>query len=641
MAQIVINEISQNYSYNIGRASYATVALPITACWGPGYFDPDSYISDEATQDGSLSKESLMLESTAWSRFKATQDGLESFVSTFRGPASNYRVAQDYSYQMAMTLLASGYDVLVCRVCPGVKATTAFTIGGKQFNISAKYPGSFGNSLRVVLQKVANYNRWNIITYILNASGVQTAVENLTFVFELDNSSDTILHISELESNFLEFKADDGILDTADFETAAHILGDANDYKSAQIGTDMLPVAEGASAADIIGKETDSITDSSVSTAFKYALQRYTDANIEKPDYYSALSSLAKNIGDNVTKAIITRYNEWKYTAAYNVYDLLEDKLAYNPQRIISPGWDDQDINSLDDSVATKLKDISPLHLKLMEVAYFSRCATAYIDIPKSLARAYVYNESEKDPGYAQMLARFENSSANFDVNVAYYPSHSALFAPWGKYTYVGTGKQNEASPSFLALLIERAMILNQTSQYEWELPTTRRHNLKIGKMAYNVPKKLLDEWQSLEGVGVNVLTNIPDLGLSIWGNSTLVEVPPATYQALANLSTRKLVNAVEDLSYRCGIAITFQYSNDQAYNSFYAGMTPLLDTMKNVGAIEDYYLRMAEDVNGLDQVNANSVIGKVYLVVKGVINNITIDLIALPPQSNLDQYKA
>ena len=69
--------------------------------------------------------------------------------------------------------------------------------------------------------------------------------------------------------------------------------------------------------------------------------------------------------------------------------------------------------------------------------------------------------------------------------------------------------------------------------------------------------------------------------------------------------------------------------------------MTPLLDTMRNLGAIEDYYLRMAEDVNGLDQVNANSVIGKIYLVVDGVINDINIDLICLPPQTSLDDYKA
>ena len=206
--------------------------------------------------------------------------------------------------------------------------------------------------------------------------------------------------------------------------------------------------------------------------------------------------------------------------------------------------------------------------------------------------------------------------------------------------TYVGTSKYAIAPPSFLALMIERAMILNQSVQYEWLLPTNRRHSLNIGPLDYTVSKKLLDQWQSLDGVGVNVITNIPDIGMSLWGNSTLYEVPVATYQALANLSTRKMVNAIEDLVYRCGTQITFQYNNEQAYSSFYAGVTPLLDVMKNQGAIEDYYVRMSADINGLERVNANSVIGKIYLVVNGVINDITVDLVALPPTVSLDQFR-
>ena len=57
---------------------------------------------------------------------------------------------------------------------------------------------------------------------------------------------------------------------------------------------------------------------------------------------------------------------------------------------------------------------------------------------------------------------------------------------------------------------------------------------------------------------------------------------------------------------------------------------------MKNVGAIEGYAVKMSADINGLDQVNANSVIGKVYLIVNGVVNNISVDLIALPPGADL-----
>lgn len=704
MAQIQINEISQNYTFNIGTSTFATVALPITASWGPAFVDPNSV--------GKTVDE--VLEETVWQRFPATQAGLESFVSTFRGPAANYRSAKDYSYQMAMTLLTSGYDVLVCRLCPGTYAqgdSNKFTYNlltskpsdwgqstsdyyqevliqdyklletkpqdwdtnytkyyvktsgyvqltstkpefatgtyyeltdvhtgnyekvasGTEYaaskfysrspesslTIKAKYPGTFGNSLMCVLKQVPTSRDedgkvdkcyWNLITYVIDSSGVKTALENLIFVFDIENSDDSILHISEVESNFLTFSVDGTIKDTEEYKSIESVV-----YLTG--GTDR----------------------SDAGDAVALAKKRY---GVDSCKYIEALTEAVK---DEASKPTLY-YKEWLYTYAISVYDLLKDKLTYNPNRVISPGWDDQDIVELGGELpGGRLDKVSPIHIKLMDVAYYSRCATGMIDIPKSLPRSGVYNEDTNTSvqGYAQMLARYVPSNAAMDVNGSLYHTHSALFAPWSQYTYVGTNKQNAASPSFLALLIQRAMLLNQPLQYEWALPTNRKHNLKIGKMDYTVPKKVLDEWQKLEGVGVNAITSLPDMGTTIWGNSTLYEVPPATYQALANLSTRYLVNAVEDIAYRCGISITFQYNNEQAYNKFYAGVTPTLDTMKNVGAIDDYYIRMAADINGLDQVNANTVIGKIYLVINGVVNDIFIDLIALPPGTDLNQFRS
>lgn len=610
MAQIVINEISANYSYNIGTNSFATVALPITASWGPAFMDPD-------TAGISLD---VMLEETNWTRFPATQDGLEAFVGAYRGPSANYRIAKDYSYQMAMTLLTAGYDVLVCRLCPGTMAQATFTNeDGGTFAVTAKYPGTFGNSLQVTLNKVANRNYWNLITYVLDTSGVRTAVENKIFVFDIANSTDTILHIDELESDFLTFTTSGSVSDDSVFTSNVVLLAG---------GSDTAP--DIAAAADAI-----SVAASLATT--RYSLAGYTDT--EDITYISAINGLSGTV--DAATANIIRYNEWIYTSAYRVYDILKDKLSYSPQRIISPGWDDQNITAINGERVQRLDQISPLHIKLMDVAYYSRCATSLLDIPKCLPRTAVWNDSSElqEEGYAQMLARYAPGNAALDINGTLYQTHSALFAPWGQYTYVGTSKQNAAPPSFLALLIQRAMILNQSLQYEWALPTNRQHTLNIGKMDYTVNKKLLDEWQTLEGVGVNVITNIPDLGISLWGNSTLYEVPPATYQALSQLSTRYLVNAIENVAYRCGISITFNYSNAQAYDKFYAGVTPILDTMKSVGAIEDYYVRMSQDVNGLDRVNYNTVIGKIYIVVAGVINDIYIDLVCLPPGTDLTQF--
>ena len=631
MAQITINEISQNYTYNIGSSSFATVALPITACWGPGYLDPNTLGYDE----------SAVLDATKWEHFPATREGLEAFVSTYRGPSSTYRLTKDYSYHMAMSLLTSGYDVLVCRVCSGTAAentvyfskdadATTITSSTQSVTIKAKYAGKFGDNILVKFKHIptdattseglTKYYH-NAVIYVVDPdTKIQTAVENLIFVFDEANSTDSILHINEIESNFVTFELN-GSFDDTEANMYEYVNG-ADKYTR----VDQITLSGGQDVITEPGKDK-----SFLDAAKEYAEKRYGAD--------SAYPKLIAQLTVDTAKAAAIATREWNFTAAYKVYDLLEDKLSYSPNRVISPGWDDQDISFLsEDAKNTYTFQVSPLHAKLMDVACLSRCATAYIDIPKDLAPNSVYDESSETPGYAQKLA--QRTPGTIPEYSTIYQTHSALFAPWGQYRYVGTNKQCTASPSFMALLIQRAMILNQPTQYEWILPTNRKHNLPLGKLDYIVTNRLLTKWQSTEGVGVNVITTIPDLGTSLWGNSTLYEVPPATYQALANLSTRLLVNAIEDVAYRAGIAITFNYNNSQAYDRFYAAVTPILDTMKNAGAIEDYYVRMAADINGLDQVNANSVIGKIYLIVNGVINDIIVDLVALPPSADLSQFK-
>lgn len=607
MANIKVNEISRQYAFRMVGTEYCTVALPITASWGPAFEDPDSLGVDVATE----------LENTGWIRFPATQDGLERFVAAYRGPSSNYRITKDYSYQMAMTLLSSGYAVLACRLCPGTHATATIpaldgdgstgTTG--TLELKAKYAGTFGNSLRVKITKQklgATTYYLNLIVYTVDSAGGQTAVENKVFVLDSANETDTIPSIDTLESDFLTF-AVSGQPTEDDLVTLTNVslAGGSDDFA---LGT----------AADMM------------QTAIELAEARFGDAG-ETSTYVSALTSVKDTA--TVTTAAAIRFNEWIYThcagtSAYQgVYDLLSDQLTYNPNRIICP-WDDQNILAINPDMIIVDMAISPMHKKLMDIAYISRCATAYIDIPKSLPRNLVWND-EQPLGYAQKL-----SALSEEMNDTLYATHSALFAPWGQYTYVGTSKQASATPSFQALMLERAMMLNQASQYEWAMPTSRKNNVALGKLDYTVPKNLLDQWQSSEGVRVNVITSMPDMGPTLWGNSTLFNIPPATYQALENLSTRKLFNAIEDVVFKVGLGIQWSYNNGEAFAKFYTGVTPLLDTMRDIGAIEDYAVQMASDVNGLDQVNANSVVGTIVIVVNGVIENLTVDLIALPQGS-------
>lgn len=742
MATITINEISKNYSYAVGTSSFATVAMPITASWGPGYFNPDDFASEckevDTSKDWDIENHSDMLDRTVWQRFPASQAGLESFVSTYRGPIPNFRLAQDYSYQMAITLLTAGYDVLVCRLSPGARAENHFVYRSSDgcdavVNVKAKYPGTFGNNLRVDIKNVG-FNSidpngdhifsyyWNMLVYVVDGSGVKTPVENKSFVLDINNANDGMPHWREIESNYVELavsgnaidykivddkrvgvKLVDGSRDPIDERKYFVVLANGTDFNEA--------IEEGL--PDTTAKKTKLIQEAKkwaqkryrpygqgeieyINTGFKYApIERnyilvfdyllgnaqdvvdsvadymgITPKDQSNPKYVKLQELIGRASLDNIdlAKARVIQFREWIYTHLVGlqtrdgnyegVYDLLKDRLAYNPNRIIASGWDDQDfcyMLGVDDTnilcqQAWGIRTTSPLHRKLMDTAYYSRCATSLLDIPRSCDKKHVYNNVDTDeaelvgdniPGYAQMLARYVPDNYDFTSDVNLYHTHSALFTPWGRYLFATLNIQTIAPPSFLAVMIQRAMILNQSLQYEWLLPSDRHHNLKIGKMDYDIPQKLLNIWQTIEGVAVNCITPMPDLGTTLWGNSTLFETPPATYQALANLSTRYLCCALEDLIFKVGISITFQYNNSDAYATFVAGVLPLLDTMKNAGAISDYWIKMSLDIRGEDLVNYNSVIGKVYITPYGVINTITVDLICLPPNTSLDQYRA
>ena len=502
---------------------------------------------------------------------------------------------------MALSLLNSGYAVQTCRLCPGTNASTTIPADSPSSGstdsandagsliITAKYPGTFGNNLKVSLKKKGTGASayWNLIAYAVDSNGNSRAVENLVFVFNVENSTDTIVSIDELQSKFFNFK------------TVGEIDED-------QMEVEHQALQGGADVADASSESAEQIMDSAIALASK----RYN----EGADYLKALQNAKANIGTNKSAAEAIRFNEWIYTYTIGipgstdngingVYDLLKDKINYNPNRIICP-WDDQDILAIDPDYPVVDMEKSPMHLELMEVANASRCATAYIDVPRSLPRSRVWDDDENHYGYAQKLSHVPETD-----NDALYASNATLFAPWGQYVYSGTSRQAPATPSFMTLLIERAMIKNQATQYEWALPTTRNNNVKLGQLAYTVPKTLLDHWQASDGTRVNSITTVPSLGTTVWGNATLFDVPVATYNALQNLSTRKLINAVKDTVFKIGIGMEFQYNGQEAYAKFYAGVTPLLDTMRNVGAIENYKVQMSADINNIDSINANSVV--------------------------------
>lgn len=724
MANIQINEYSASIGYRNNDAQYATVALPITSQWGPALYDGVEDITDVSAAN-----------TLDYDYLHFSPDDIQKYIATYRGPIQSYKLYGDYSYQVGLTLLAKGYDVLVQRISLGTKATGDIynTIDGKPefviytlvegaeaptweantyysvkaivadksatwvantyysragegteqspytytvttsepqgwgvdtfyvlqgtlttyepddwsttynslyytqstipatpvMSVEAKYRGTFGNSIRVKLTQRSSY--WILAVYSENTNGGYTPLESTLFTLDMDAATDSVIYIDEIQSNFIDITSHSLTSDIIWINSRYNALEGAFDLLQVEgkSGGNTWNALSGQNWASLIDLTWDEIsTGTVIDLATLKGIRGWTS---EIPD---STELPANGI------AISKMYNyEYIFKYAADSLNLLTDKFTYNPYVITLPSWDDLLI--FDElKIDIPVSDISPLTKVLLTAAYMSRCACSYIATPYSLAK------SEID-AYLKAFDAFQTViSAQFDgENVdreGLFLTHSALFAPYGEYKLVGETKYHMISASILALILQRSMILNQSQQFFWLLPSSRKTNTStqpetVRSLQYKISKTELDSWQNFdEGISFNVIANIPTIGLTVWGNSTLFNNPPATYQALHSLSTRHLIDALKDLSYTCGISITYQYNNSQAYSAFYAGMTPTLDTMVNCGAITGYKIEMSKDLANVDQVDYNSVLGKVYLTIEGVINNITVDLIALPSDFDL-----
>ena len=225
--------------------------------------------------------------------------------------------------------------------------------------------------------------------------------------------------------------------------------------------------------------------------------------------------------------------------------------------------------------------------------------------------------------------------------------TYAQLVGPWCKTTLPLGGPNIWVTPELAhLLLIINAEGIGGINKW-WMVPAGMTSTGVAHTPEYKIKKSYLDIIQNHdEGVCLNPLMEVPGKGFTCFGNSTLWNKPIGTYNALQNLSTRLLCNRVKQRIWDVALQILFKYNNDNAYSHFYAGLSPLLDEMRSVGALTGneynplgYKILMNPDIINLDRINANTVIGKVYLAVTGVIDTVNVDLFLLPPTGFMENY--
>lgn len=654
MPRINITEHSETYSVQVRNNNYATVALPITAIWGP------AYVADDEDNNPD------------WVHFTSGYRGTTDFINTFKGP-NTYLGQREKSYDYALKLLAAGYDVLVKRV-DGLGNNSYFgTVLQKgetsdediRIAINAKYPGQYGDRLGIVITKSGAWNNLDATTFKgtirvyecidgtppTSAILKQTLLENKNVAFVDAAVSDNCPLITEAVFEYIQspligtgvgtyyltpVPLDKVIWNNVDLPVYGRLTG-GSDYTSYAVGGG--PINEAAILALINNHDAGRIPDA-------------TDdpQSVDYSTYFKYIKSLTTAYGTDQTALRLLYNQQILYSRFRDVMWELTDCICYDWDVLFCGIADDQYmpasyLNTITDKTQITYR-VTKVMTDMVEVSAKSKCGCVFIGEPFNMPRGTQITSGEAVAVTGAIKFKNDLSKALSDLNPM-YPTFAELVGPWCKTTLPVSGSNVWITPELAhLLLIINAQGIGGINKW-WMIPAGMTSTGVAHTPEYKIKQTYLDIIQNHdEGVCLNPLMEVPGKGFTCFGNSTLWDKPLGTYNALQNLSTRLLCNRVKQRIWDVALQILFKYNNENAYSHFYAGLSPLLDEMRSVGALTGneynplgYKIIMNPDIINLDRINANTVIGKVYLAVTGVIDTVDVDLFLLPPTGFMESY--
>ena len=504
----------------------------------------------------------------------------------------------------------------------------------------AKYPGSFGNNLKVRIKcglsgdglKIGTIEVFDNNGYSSNPDEIvptDQLLELVSVAFDPDAATDnrpliTEATFSNLDTPRFIVSGSNANVDPSAYPTGMQVV-------SLIFGTDYatsLPDGSAITAADVKAIVAERFpTDSQFYVYIKKISEKY---ETDDPD------------------ALIRLYNQqMMYSRFYKTVDELTDPIVYDWDALVQGIADDQYVpkSFQEDNAATFFMEyeVSTLVTKMIEVAANSKCGAALIGTPFGMPRGIQTGTGVS----AVKTGALKYKDAISQVVGPVYTTFGEVVGPWCKTTLALSGSNSWIAPEIahLLLIINSKGIGGQNKW--WMVPAGMIGTGIVHTPEYKIKRHYLDLIQDHdEGVCLNPLMEVPGKGFTCFGNSTLWDKPLGSYNALQNLSTRFLTNRVKQRIWDTALQILFRYNNEDAYSHFYAGLSPLLDEMRAVGALTGneynpwgYRIIMNPDIINLDRINANTVIGKVELAVTGVIDTVDVDLFLLPPTGFQETY--
>lgn len=601
-------------------------------------YSPASTVQGSITVDSVLAPDFTYIEIEqvpALLNLKATYDNTVSNIYASTAADSTFGLFTVRLGSAWTDAPASNTTVLTAEgVAANVPATTQL------IRLQAKYAGTFGNNLKVRIKCGLNGDGLKIGTVeVFDNNGYSSypneivptdqLLELVSVAFDSDAATDNRPLITEATfSN----------LDTPRFLVSGS--GDNIDPSAYPTGMQVVSLVFGTDYAT-------SLPDGSPITAADVKAIVAERFPTDSP-FYVYIGKIADKYQTNDPDALIRLYNQqMMYSRFYKTVGELTDPILYDWDALVQGIADDQYVpkSFLEDNADTFVMEyeVSTLVTKMIEVAANSKCGAALIGTPFGMPRGIQTGTGAS----AVKTGALKYKDSISQVVGPVYSTFGEVVGPWCKTTLALAGANSWIAPevAHLLLIINSKGIGGQNKW--WMVPAGMLGTGIVHTPEYKIKRHYLDLIQDHdEGVCLNPLMEVPGKGFTCFGNSTLWDKPLGSYNALQNLSTRFLTNRVKQRIWDTALQILFRYNNEDAYSHFYAGLSPLLDEMRAVGALTGneynpwgYRIIMNPDIINLDRINANTVIGKVELAVTGVIDTVDVDLFLLPPTGFQETY--
>lgn len=243
-----------------------------------------------------------------------------------------------------------------------------------------------------------------------------------------------------------------------------------------------------------------------------------------------------------------------------SMYDLVKDKILYQPKFITSGGYTDEE-----DSVE--------IGSAMENLTMIRQDCRAIIDLPLGTTRDD-YQTSAENYSYSQLASTTPIPSAS-------------VFGPW-LYMQVGND-QIWMPPSYAYLTVIGNAVSKGEKVYTPKAGLVSGRILNIIKPEFEIGNDICEEWQKAGKTTINPIMKLQSNDYIIAGNSTLLRIDEDETNAFSESSVDLAVIEIRRFIYNLASELQYQYNNASAFEKFSIKTSTYFEGMVKQGAVTDY----------------------------------------------------